>query len=586
MRPPGGQRRVEARGRWIPSTNGPSTSPDAHPAQQVRGRSADPRPDRPDDQGLDVLFALLDGLAEPVAIALFGRAIPGFGVATTLAVVFVTGLLFSAGRCTRCSRRSRTCSTWCRWSALSTAHQEGPLRIRWRWLPRLSALRAGPTARANDARFLMGTFQLERTDARGTTWRRSTCHEPPVRRRRRDPAAERHHRDDLEIEDGLGIILSAGASTPALLREKPPPADAGGEASGVGRGDGAGGSGRIRCDGRTAGTARAAGCLGRAGPRGAAAPGLPRHRARSVRARRERTFARTRHPAGRCAARPGGRTPVRRDRGLIAVGLDRRLLNEPQDLALLAVFLSLACASWLASRPWRRACLPVGVTAWASPQALLRAQRRPRRRGPRARYTAVWWRFHAGDLPIGLQIASLAAASILCLALGRFVSLAVVAVFAATSHGSAGSRCRVQPWLANASCRSSPLPCSSTAQPSPPRPGAAAKRSPAVRGGPTGLRLRVLAVDGCSTRWPSSRSRARDADAAEAAGRRARRAGSGAAGRPGHRLDDDRHRPWRGGTRILAPDARRIKGLRTTVSSTESRIRSCRRSRGPPTCCA
>ncbi|MFN8096537.1 MAG: DUF502 domain-containing protein, partial [Vicinamibacteria bacterium] len=43
------------------------------------------------------LFKLLDGLAQPLAQALVGRALPGLGFVITIGVVLLSGLLFSRG---------------------------------------------------------------------------------------------------------------------------------------------------------------------------------------------------------------------------------------------------------------------------------------------------------------------------------------------------------------------------------------------------------------------------------------------------------------------------------------------------------
>ncbi|HEY6553777.1 MAG TPA: DUF502 domain-containing protein, partial [Vicinamibacteria bacterium] len=43
------------------------------------------------------LFTYVDGLAQPMAIAVLGRPIAGVGFVTTIAVVFLTGVLFSSG---------------------------------------------------------------------------------------------------------------------------------------------------------------------------------------------------------------------------------------------------------------------------------------------------------------------------------------------------------------------------------------------------------------------------------------------------------------------------------------------------------
>src|SRR5712692_4450353 len=43
------------------------------------------------------LFKFVDGLAQPNFVALVGRPIPGIGFIITLAIVFLAGVLFSAG---------------------------------------------------------------------------------------------------------------------------------------------------------------------------------------------------------------------------------------------------------------------------------------------------------------------------------------------------------------------------------------------------------------------------------------------------------------------------------------------------------
>ena len=48
-------------------------------------------------QALRWLFAFIDEFAEPLAVRLVGREIPGIGFATTMVVVLATGMLFSRG---------------------------------------------------------------------------------------------------------------------------------------------------------------------------------------------------------------------------------------------------------------------------------------------------------------------------------------------------------------------------------------------------------------------------------------------------------------------------------------------------------
>src|SRR5512136_354530 len=48
-------------------------------------------------RGLWWLFTYVDGLAQPLAVRLIGSTVPGLGLVTTLAIVFLAGLLFSTG---------------------------------------------------------------------------------------------------------------------------------------------------------------------------------------------------------------------------------------------------------------------------------------------------------------------------------------------------------------------------------------------------------------------------------------------------------------------------------------------------------
>jgi uncharacterized membrane protein len=48
-------------------------------------------------RGLWWLFTYVDALAQPLAMTLIGRTVPGLGFVTTVAVVFMTGFLFSTG---------------------------------------------------------------------------------------------------------------------------------------------------------------------------------------------------------------------------------------------------------------------------------------------------------------------------------------------------------------------------------------------------------------------------------------------------------------------------------------------------------
>lgn len=124
---------------------------------------------------------------------------------------------------------------------------------------------------------------------------------------------------------------------------------------------------------------------------------------------------------------------------LTAAGLDRRLLAEPRDLAVLGLYLVLALGVATAAA----AFLGGLAAAWA-------ARRLQRRAGPTlARniglvlalagliYLALWWRSHALAVPLPAQATALALGLGLSLLLGRFGSLAAVAVLSA---GGAGDR--------------------------------------------------------------------------------------------------------------------------------------------------
>jgi hypothetical protein len=118
---------------------------------------------------------------------------------------------------------------------------------------------------------------------------------------------------------------------------------------------------------------------------------------------------------------------------LLAVGLDRRLLLEPRDLALLLAYL------------WVALGLATGGAAWLAGLAAAWAARRlgrppapglPRNLGLAVgvavlAYLALWWRSHGAGAAPAVHAAALAVGLALSVALGRFASLAAVAVLSA-----------------------------------------------------------------------------------------------------------------------------------------------------------
>jgi len=182
---------------------------------------------------------------------------------------------------------------------------------------------------------------------------------------------------------------------------------------------------------------------------------------------------------------------------LAAAGLDPRLLREPQDLVVLAVYLVLVLGA-LAGL----AALAAGLLAgWAG-----RAGHRP---GPTVArnaglavallamgYVALWWRSHLAGASLVAQATGVGVGLLLSLALGRFASLAAVAVLSA--GGGPGrvppaslSRRRALPLLAGALAVFLAVVAAGALL-----PGERSAEAPDFAVVPTGLRVRVLAIDG------------------------------------------------------------------------------------------
>jgi hypothetical protein len=187
---------------------------------------------------------------------------------------------------------------------------------------------------------------------------------------------------------------------------------------------------------------------------------------------------------------------------LAAVGLDRRLLQEPRDLLVLTVYLVVA------------ASVGVGVMAFLAGLAAAAAGRRQARPpGPTfARnlgiavailglvYLALWLRTHLAGAPLLAQAAAATVGAGLSLALGRFGTLAAVAVLVAGGLGTrlpeaAVSRHQLRPVLLAAALLFGVFL------------GAASffSRDEAASGPdfavvPTGVRVRLVGIDGLERR--------------------------------------------------------------------------------------
>lgn len=186
---------------------------------------------------------------------------------------------------------------------------------------------------------------------------------------------------------------------------------------------------------------------------------------------------------------------------LLAVGIDRRLLAEPRDLALLLAYLVA-----LLTLVTGAAALLAGLgTAWVArrlghtPSPAL-----PRNLGLAAgvaalAYLALWWRSHGAGADPWVRAAALGIGLALSATLGRFASLAAVAVLSAggaTPHlpQASLSRRHMLPLLAAAALAlgGGVALASYVGSTAPPAPDYAVV--------PTGLRVRVVGLDGLEAR--------------------------------------------------------------------------------------
>ncbi|HXK11770.1 MAG TPA: alkaline phosphatase family protein [Vicinamibacteria bacterium] len=186
---------------------------------------------------------------------------------------------------------------------------------------------------------------------------------------------------------------------------------------------------------------------------------------------------------------------------IAAAGLDRRLLGEPRDLLVLGVYLVVAFALLTGSLALAGGLL----AAWSR-----RLGREPRAALARrvglsvallaAAYVALWWRSHLAGAPALGQAGALVLGLLLSLGLARFTSLAAVAVLSAGGASSqlppaSLSRRRILPLVLGAVALFALVVALS---PRLSRPAGDPVPDYAVV--PTGLRLRVLAIDGLERR--------------------------------------------------------------------------------------
>jgi uncharacterized membrane protein len=169
------------------------------------------------------LFRLLDGLAQPLAVALVGRAVPGVGFVTTVAVVLFSGFLVSFGPLRRVL------------DGLDQILDAVPVvGLVYGTTKKVLSGIGGPGSQHAFKRFVLarlpgrttpgfltGSFTLRPKD--GPPRELSTVYVPTNHLYVGDVVvlpAEDVIETDLSVEDGISLMLSAGASVPRVVRQR------------------------------------------------------------------------------------------------------------------------------------------------------------------------------------------------------------------------------------------------------------------------------------------------------------------------------------------------------------------------------
>jgi uncharacterized membrane protein len=169
------------------------------------------------------LFRFVDGLAEPLAEALLGRAVPGIGFVTTVGVVFLAGFLFSFGPLKRLLD-----------SAEQLLDAVPVVGVFYGTTKKVLSGIGGPGSGNAFKRFVLarlpgrttpgfltGTFSLRRKD--GSEQEVCTVYVPTNHLYVGDvvvlPVSDVIE-TDLSVEDGVSLMLSAGSSVPRVVSER------------------------------------------------------------------------------------------------------------------------------------------------------------------------------------------------------------------------------------------------------------------------------------------------------------------------------------------------------------------------------
>ena len=169
------------------------------------------------------LFAYVDGLAGPLAVRMVGRPIPGIGFVTTIVIVFLAGVLLSRGPLRRLLESFEDVLDAIPFvgtvygttkKVLAGFGKEDSQSAFQRFVFARLPGRTTPG-------FVTGTFTLNRAD--NTTYTLCAVYIPTNHLYVGDVVVlplEDVIDTDLSVEDGVSMLLSAGASVPPLVNEK------------------------------------------------------------------------------------------------------------------------------------------------------------------------------------------------------------------------------------------------------------------------------------------------------------------------------------------------------------------------------
>jgi uncharacterized membrane protein len=168
-------------------------------------------------------FTYVDGLAEPVAVAVLGRPVPGLGFLITVAIIFLTGLLLSKGPLARVLHSLEDVLDAVPLVGAVYGTTKKVLEGFGKPDPKGAFQRfvlARLPGRTTPA-FVTGTFTLFRAD--GTQFACCTVYVPTNHLYVGDVVVipvEDVIETDLSVEDGVSLLLSAGASVPPAITER------------------------------------------------------------------------------------------------------------------------------------------------------------------------------------------------------------------------------------------------------------------------------------------------------------------------------------------------------------------------------